>query len=396
MSNTTTETGYTKKDIPDKVGKVGLGLLVAGIIVAAISFLVDSNRGAYNSLIVFMYLVSLSVGPMFWVAVEYAAGAKWAAPLRRVLEIMAYMIPFVLIFAIPVVLNMHNMYEWTHEEVVKADPFLLSKSPYLNLPFFFIRVALVFGAWTLFSRLILKNSVKQDETKDPELTRKNVKLSIAFIPIFAFGLTIVAIDWVMSLQPHWYSTMFGVYYFAGTAWAGMAVSTIAVVYLRENGYLHPKMVKDHYYSMGALMFAFTVFWSYIAFGQFLIIYSANIPEETMWYLFRWEGVWKALSLILILLHFIIPFFVLLARPAKMNVKVLKFSAIFILCVHYYDMYWLIMPVYNQESPVFGWMELGFISLAVGFVITMFTSRAKKVNLVAIGDPKLERGLDFRL
>lgn len=395
MSDTNT-VEYKKKEIPAKVGTIGWGLLVVGLLAAAATFMLDKDRGSFNSLIVFMFLTSVGIGSLFWIAVEYAAGAVWLTPVRRIPEILASIIPFLVIFSIPMILNMGNMYEWTHTHVMLADPMLKSKMPYLNKTAFFIRLIIVFGGWFLFYKFLTGNSRKQDETKDQSLTTKNIKLGIAFIPFFAFSLTVTAIDWVMSLQPHWFSTMFGVYYFAGTAWCALAVNILIMVFLKEKGYLPKSIVNDHYYSLGALMFAFTVFWAYIAFSQFLIIYSANIPEETFWYLFRWDGKWKTLSLALIILHFIIPFFALLSRPAKINPKRLVWVSMYVIFVHMYDLYWLIMPVFNQEHPVFGWMEIGFMLIPIGFIIVLFTMKAKNTNLIPVGDPKLQRGLNFRL
>jgi len=248
--------------------------------------------------------------------------------------------------------------------------------------------------WTLFYFLFVRNSVKQDSDKDQKRTRMNIGLSAAFIPIFAIGLTLLAVDWAMSLEPHWYSTIYGIYYFSGTVLAALAAATYIVLKLYDHGYF-PQLRRDHFYSLGTLMFVFVNFWAYIAFSQFLLIWYANLPEETFWFLMRWKNGWEYVSILLIIVHFAVPYFMLLPQEAKMDPKRLKVMAIWILFAHMLDIYWLVMPTYSA-SPVLGWMEIGFPLLIVGLVIVMFSWKMKRQNLIPVGDPKLERGLEFRL
>jgi len=299
------------------------------------------------------------------------------------------------VFAIPLFLMLGMLFHWTHPEVVTADKLLSGKSPYLNIPFFIGRTIGVILVLYVFYALFTRNSRKQDESKEQGLTRTNVKLSAAFMPVAGIGLTLLSIDWIMSLEPHWYSTIFGVYYISATLLAGLAATTYASVSLNEAGYLIPGVNKDHYYSLGALMFAITNFWAYIAFSQFLLIWYANIPEESIWFVMRWEGGWKYISIILIFVRFVIPYAGLLSQPSKSDPKRLKQISIFILIAHFFDLYWLIMPTFSK-TVVFSFYELGFPLFVVGIVILAFYYQTKKHNLVAVGDPKLQRGLDFHL
>ncbi|MBU2493002.1 MAG: quinol:cytochrome C oxidoreductase [Bacteroidetes bacterium] len=343
-----------------------------------------------------MFLTSIGLGSLFLVAIEYLGGAVWSTPFRRVSEFLAAVLIVVPIIAIPVYLNLHSIFHWTHTDVVAADPILSGKSAYLNETFFAVRVVVFFALWLLFYFLITKNSKKQDETKDQNLTTRNIKLSAVFMPIFALTITFASIDWIMSLNPHWFSTIFGVYYFTGSLLAALAAGTFIIVMLNEKGYLIKGLKKDHYYSLGALLFAFTNFWAYIAFSQFMLIWYANLPEETVFFMDRLHGSWVYVSIGLIFIRFIIPYAGLLSQPSKMNAKNLKFFSLWILFAHFYDLYWLIMPSYSKEGFVLGWMELGFPLLAVGIIILVFSIKSKKENLIPIGDPKLQRGLDFRL
>ncbi len=389
---------YVKKELPESLQKLGFILVGIGLGLGAVSFFVDSTYALFNYLLSFVFIVSIAIGALLLVALEYVTGADWSVPIRRVSEAFAGLIPILIILAIPLLLNMGQLFHWTHTDEVAKDKILSAKSPYLNTTFFIIRVLVVFGLWSLFYFLIIRNSRKQDTTKDQNLTTKNIRYSAIFIPVFAITITITAIDWIMSLEPHWFSTIFGVYYFSGSVLAGLSVVTFAVILLREKGYLHPAMVDDHYFSLGALLFAFINFWAYIAFSQYLLIWYANLPEETFWFLSRWEGGWVVVSLSLVVVHFIVPYAVLLSQPAKMDPKKLKFISIWILFAHFLDCFWLVMP--NMHTENFNILsvvlQFAFPTAVIGALILVLYYSSKKTNLVPVGDPKLERGLKFRL
>ncbi len=392
MSSSTV--GYQKKELPAKVQTVGMTLLLVGLIIVVLGYIVNPTRTAYNNIIGFTFLASIGVGSLFFVAIEYLAGAVWSTPFRRVGEFLSSLIIILPILFIPLLLNMNNVFHWTHP--APADKILNDKAPYLNVNFFIIRVVVFWLLWLAFYYFITKNSSKQDHTKDQLLTKKNIKISAFFMPVFALTISFTAIDWLMSLAPHWFSTIFGVYYFSGTVLASLAAAAIFIIPLSERGYLVKGIHTDSYYSLGALLFAFTNFWAYIAFSQFLLIWYANLPEETIWFLARWEGNWKFVSIGLLAVHFLIPYIGLLSQPSKMNPKRLLIIASVILFAHYYDLYWLTMPNFSQGEVAFGWIELGFPVMIAGLIILVFKYRTKKENLVPIGDPKLKRGIDFRL
>ncbi len=392
------EITYQKKDLPAVISKIGMGLLIIGIVLGVIAFFTDQTRASFNYLIAFAFMISIGVGSLFLIALEYSAGAVWSVPLRRVVEFFAATIPFLAILVIPLLFNMHDLFHWSHAEAVAEDKILQGKAPYLNVEFFIIRVFVLIALWTLFYLFFVKNSKKQDETKDQKLTKRNIRLSVIFIPVFAITITISAIDWLMSVEPHWFSTIFGVYFFSGTVIAALAAATLATVLLKENNYLHPKITNDHLFSLGALLFAFVNFWAYIAFSQFLLIWYADLPEETFWFLQKWEGSWAVFSIILIIVHFIVPYAMLVSNPAKSDPKRLKFISVWLLLAHLFDLYWLVMPeAPGMESGyIFSWIDFVFPILIIGLTILVFNFKANKDNLLPIGDPKLKRGLDFYL
>ncbi|MEO8398399.1 MAG: quinol:cytochrome C oxidoreductase [Ignavibacteriaceae bacterium] len=392
------EAGYTKKALPEKVNKIGLILFAIGLIIGIAGYFIDSFRASYSYLISFMFLVSIGIGSLFLVALEYIAGASWSVPFRRISEFLSSLVPLLILLVIPLILNMHDLFHWANKEVVANDQILKGKSSYLNVPFFIIRTVVIFGLWSLFYFLLTKNSRKQDITKDQELTKKNIIISGVFVPLFAITISIISIDWLMSLEPHWFSTIFGVYFFSGAVLSSLAALTLITVLLNEKGFLHSKINTDHYYSLGTLMFAFTVFWAYIAFSQYMLIWYADLPEETSWFIHRWGGAWTYISIILILVHFVVPFASLLSFNSKTNPARLKFISVWILAAHFLDLYWLIMPSLSgsEHGYAFSWFDIVYPFAAVGLTIIIFNYSANKYNLVPIGDPKLERGLDFRL
>jgi len=386
---------YEKKELPVKVQKIGFLLTGLGLLLVLVSYLIDPKREAFNNVVGLMFFVSIALGALVLVGLEYLSGAVWSTPFRRVSEFIASSLPLVLLFAIPLFFLMHTVFHWTHTDVVAADKILTGKSPYLNIPFFIGRTLGVIGVMYLFYWLFTRNSKKQDETKEQSLTKSNVKLSAVFMPLAGIGLTLLAVDWMMSLEPHWFSTIFGVYFISATLLAGLAATTFTAVSLNEGGYLVKGLTKDHYYSFGALLFAITNFWAYIAFSQFLLIWYANIPEETFWFVARWEGGWMWVSILLMIVRFAIPYAALLSQPSKMDGKNLKRVSIFILAAHFVDLYWLVMPTFSK-TIIFSFYEIGFPVLVIGLIILVFYAKAKKNNLIAIGDPKLQRGIDFHL
>jgi len=395
---TETDITYQKKEIPAKFLKFGIILLVLGVLLGTLAFFADQQRAVYNYVVSYTFLISVGVGALFLIALEYVVGAVWSVPIRRLIEFFAAIIPLLAILVLPLIFNIHELFHWSHAEAVAEDVILQGKEPYLNVEFFIIRVFVMIGLWSLFYFIMTRNSRKQDETKEQKLTRRNIKLSAIFIPVFAITISLAAVDWLMSIEPHWFSTIIGVYYFSGTVIAAIAAVTIATVYLKEHGYLHSRMTNDHLFSLGALQFAFINFWGYIAFSQYLLIWYADLPEETYWILQKWEGSWAIFSILLIIIHFLVPYIALVSQPSKMNPKRLKFISVWLLFAHLFDLYWLVMPQMPglADGYVFSWVDLVFPVAAVGLIIIIFNMKAKKENLIPVGDPKLKRGLDFHL
>jgi len=393
-----TDFNYTHKELPAGLSKFGSIIFLIGLVLSLLAFFVDKERAIFNYLILYSMLISIGLGSLFLVALEYVAGADWSVPFRRIPEFLSGILPLLFILVIPLLIFNHDLFHWTHKEVVEQDKILKGKEPYLNISFFIIRVIVISALWVLFYYALGKNSLLQDKTKDQVLTKRNIQLSAIFIPVFAITITFSAIDWLMSLEPHWFSTIFGVYYFSGTVIAALAAVTLIVVILKEKGYYQPWITDDHLYSFGALLFAFVNFWAYIAFSQYLLIWYANLPEETFWFLTRWEGSWSIISILLIIVHFVVPYAVLLSQPAKMNPQKLKFISIWLLFAHLLDIFWLVMPNMQEMKSgyYFSWIDFVFPILGIGLVMLVLSYFSKNKNLIPIGDPKLKRGINFHL
>jgi len=387
---------YQKKKLPNKLAIIGWLLFVVGAVLIGLSFMFHTERAYFNYLIMYMFILSVALGSLAIVGLEYLGGAIWSTPFRRIAEFLATPIPLLIILVIPVILGLNTLYHWTHTDIVSSDEILKGKSPYLNINFFIIRTVVFFLLWFLFYYLILRNSKLQDDSKDIKYTKRNNKLSVGLAPVFVITISFTAIDFMMSLEPHWYSTIYGVYYLAGTLVAGLSAFAFSSVSVLENKFLDSRISERHLHSLGVLLFALNVFWAYIAFSQYLLIWYADLPEETFWFINRMTGNWKYLSLSLVFIHFLIPFLVLISSRSKTNMKTLKIMGIWLLFAHYLDLYWLVMPTYGKSGIVFGWVEIGFPIAAVGLIILLFKFKADRNNLMPIGDPKLESGINLSL
>ena len=307
----------------------------------------------------FSYLTALAVfvafglSGLFFVIIQHVTRAGWSIVVRRLAENVMITLPALCLLALPVVfMGSHELYEWTHTDVVASDAMLSAKEPYLNEGFFTQRMLGYFGVWTLLSVLFYSWSTKQDDASGAaveSLSHKMRWLSAPGVLLFAISMTFFAFDALMSLDPHWFSTMFGVYYFAGIAVTSHAMLAVLSVGLRNSGYLKDVVTIQHNHDLGKLMFGFTVFFAYIGFSQYFLIWYANIPEETHWFQYRAHGQWLSLSMLIIFGRFVIPFFLLLRRGWKRNPNYLVWMALWVVAMEFVDMFWLIQPPFAHHA-----------------------------------------------
>jgi hypothetical protein len=346
-----------------------------------------------NWILWFLYLLTIGLGCLFIVALEHVVGAKWSIPLRRIPERLSSLALLMIPAALLALLSLHFLYPWSRPESLN-DPIISGKSGWLNVRFFTWRVVVSIALWAIAFIILVGGSMKQDESRDPRFNLRARRFAPLFMVIFGVTITVVAFDWISSLEPKWYSDIFGVYLFAGTFLAGLSATTLAVLYLKSRGRL-AEVGPDHMYNLGGFLFAFTVFWSYIGFAQYMLIWYANMPEEVFWYKERLAGGFGPLLLALAVIHFMVPFFILIPRDAKSDPRFLFWTASLMLTSHLLDLYWMIFPVLGR-GVVFGWPELSFALLFVSAGLLWIRRAMSRGSDMPIGDPLLSDGLEFHL
>lgn len=362
----------------------------------------------YSYLVAWYGFLAIGLGGLFFVIVQYLVRAGWSIAVRRLAENAMITLPFLCILGLPIVLGgTHDLYHWTHHEVMESDPMLAAKAGYLNEGFFKIRIGVYFAVWTLLSIVFYRASVAGD--RDPVVAERNAgrmrTLAAPALFLFALSLTFGAFDFLMSLDPHWFSTMFGVYYFAGTCLSIHAFLTLMAIFLRKAGYLKGVVTDEHYHDLGKYLFGFTVFYTYIAFSQYFLIWYANIPEETFWFRYRIEGDFLPLTILLCIGRFPLPFFFLLPRGVKRWSGSLFVAATWILFMEFVDMYWLIQPVLAHHHAIAPGgdhhmtMHLGSLDALTwvgmfGAFLATFTFALGRSALVPVNDPRIAESVKF--
>ncbi len=375
-------------------------------------------------LVAFVFVLSLSLGGLFFTMLQHLTRAGWSVVVRRLAEGLAANLRWLWIFFIPIVIGLFktDLYHWVHPG---SDAALLHKEPFLNPAFWLIRAVFYFAVWGGLAHFFLRSSIAQDATGDPRITLRMETVAAPGMILYAFTQTFAIIDWVMTIEPHWFSTMFGVYYFAASCCGFGSTLVLLAWSLQRSGRL-TEVTTEHYHDLGKFVFAFgIVFWAYIAYSQYMLIWYANIQEETIWYVIRQLGGWKALSILLLVGHFVIPYFLLMTRITKRRKGVLAAICAGVLVIHYLDMYWLAMPDVPAEliasvetlPGLVAAFETGLVPgtdetwqqvyglhfhivdacclLGLGGIYVAMTARGLRgASLVPAGDPRLDESLAF--
>jgi len=375
-------------------GTISLIIGVIGLAASAGGYFTDKEQFFFSYLTSFAFWFTLAAGGLFYTMLHHLTGATWSIVIRRITESLMWALPFMAVLFIPILFGLHDLYHWTHAEAIAEDALLQGKEPYLNIGFFITRAVIYFAVWTALAFILSKLSLQQDSGHSEQLRKKFVKTSAPGMILFALTTTFAAFDWMMSLDPHWYSTVYGVYIFAGGTCAMFALMTLILMSLKKRGILEGVVTGEHYHDLAKLTFAFLIFWGYMAFSQYFLIWYGNIPEETVWFLHRWEGSWKIVTLILVFGHFVVPFFIMITRGAKRKLGALKVLAVWLLLMHLVDMYWLVMPTLHKHGVHLSWIDLTtFIGIG-GIFFWVFWSRFMSRPVVPVGDPKLNQSIAF--
>lgn len=376
------------------VGGGGLGLAV---LLAAFS-----DQGVrhfyYSYLVNYVFYLSISLGALSFVALQHATRAGWSVTVRRLNEILASNMPLLAIMFLPLAVSLFlpssGPYVWANPEFVADSLLVQHKEAYLNVPFFLLRAALYLGIWIWMARFFFTRSVRQDSSGDPHLTLQMERFSGPLILLFAVTTTFASFDWLMSIDPEWFSSIYGVYYYSGATVGGLAAVILAAIAAQRAGYATDTITTEHYHDMGKLLFGFVVFWGYIAFSQYMLIWYANIPEETTWYLARQTPAWLGLSIALLVGHLFIPFLGMISREVKRRKVLLGFWCVWLLAFHWLDMYYLVMPSFAADRFPLGLIDACLLVGLGGLYVAGVLRVARGVALVPAKDPRLNEALAF--
>ena len=360
---------------------IGVTCFMAGLI------FLDRQRVWSSFLVSSMFVFFLSLGGIFFTSVQYATKAVWSANLRRLMEAFGSYIPTGCFMALLLILAGDSLYVWMNPEIMSKDPVLASKTPYLNRLFFFIRLLIFSSLWIGFSKWLISCSLNQDHEKDSEVSlRKGFKISVAFLGVFALSFTFFSIDVLMSLEPHWFSTIFGVYCFAGLFQSFIAALILLTIYFMQRGAFTHLVNENHLHDLGKFLFGCTIFWAYIAFSQYMLIWYSNLPEEATYYYHRSLHSWKWVSLSLLMFKFIVPFLFLLPRWVKRDKKSLVAVSSLILIMQYIDIYWMVYPNYDSSHVHFGFLESGILLGFIGLFLFILFDFLGRHPLIPLRDP----------
>ncbi len=375
--------------VPALVGGGALGVSLVG-------WALDAHQFYISYLIGWVFCLSLALGAMFFVLIQHLTKARWSVVVRRLAESLGWSVPLLALLSIPIFFGIHDLYHWSHEDVALHDPIIAGKTAYLNVPFFMARLVIYLVVWTLIAYRLYSLSLREDLTGDPEIKFAQRKTSAWALPVMAVTVSFAAFDLLMSLDPHFFSTIFGVYFFAGAFWTVHALLAFIGITLQRGGrQLKGVITREHYQDLGKFMFGFTVFWTYIAFSQYMLIWYGNLPEETIWYRHRLEHGWGWHSAMLLILHFIVPFFVLLPRATKRSLPVLAVMAVWFFIMQWFDLHWLAMPALKPEHAGFHWLDFTCWIGLFGVFMGGYLYRLSRHSLVPQRDPYLGASLRFQ-
>lgn len=377
---------------PPSVDRVQQSALIAGIFALAITALGAAGNPAqfYRSYLVgFLFVAGVTLGCLGLLMLQHLTGGHWGVVIRRPLESATRTLPVLAVLFLPLTFGLRRLYVWTgHME----KPLSKFQESYLTIPFFLTRAAIYFAIWLLLILPLNSWSLRQDSTGDRALRRKLQLLSGPGIVLYVFTMTFAAVDWVMSLAPHWSSTIYGFLFVGGQAVSAMALMIAVAVLLARSEPMSGILQPRHLHDLGKLLFAFVMLWAYFAFSQLLIIWAANLPEEIPFYLKRLRGGWGALGVLILLFHFVLPFFLLLSRDIKRSAKLLPRLAIAIIVLRLVDLFWMTAPEFSPDAFRLTWMDVSAPIGIGGIWLAYFAWQLKGRPLLPLGDPELAQAI----
>jgi hypothetical protein len=388
---------YTAPAAVDRLQTLGLAVGVAGLFLSALAWFLSPDYFFRGYLVGWVFWLGISLGCMAISMVGHLTGGDWAVVIRRVLEAASRVLPWMLFSFIPLIFGMQHLYEWARPGAA-GDPVLKLKVAYLNPQFFFIRLVLYFLIWMGISFSLSRLSQRQDRSGDAALLGRMRVISAPGLIIYVLSLTFASVDWLMSLQPHWYSTIYGFYLVASQGLSGFAFLIVVAVYLSRSEPMSAVFQPRHFHDWGKLLFAFVMIWTYFSWSQFLITWAGNLPEEISFFLPRIRGGFGWVALAIVLFHFTVPFALLLSRDLKRNGKTLAMVAGLLLFMRWVELFWQVEPAFHGPHPHpansvgFYWLYLAPPLFIGGFWLFFFARALKSRPLLPIHDPYLAEAI----
>ncbi len=350
MTNDTTH--FHTNELPEDIRRLQRPALIGGGIALALCVLglLFHPRHFFQSyLLGYMLVLGATLGGMALLLLHHLTGGSWGVPIRRIVEAITRNVPLVTLMFLPLLAGIHYLYEWAHPEIVEHDEVLQGKEAYLNVGFFVIRAIIYFAAWNAIAFVLNRGSRQLDRTRSIDTARRISLFSGPCILLYVLTMTFASFDWMMSLEPHWYSTMYGLLTVVGQVLNAFAVVAILLAWLSRRPPLRDIVNPGHFHDIGNLTLAFVMLWAYMSLSQFLIIWSGNVSEETPWYIARTHHGWGAVGLLLIIFHFAVPFALLLSRRTKRDPRLLSKLAMLIIVMRAVDLFWWIAPALSNMS-----------------------------------------------
>jgi hypothetical protein len=359
---------------------------IGGLMLSVIGLFVAPTQFFRSYLWSFLFWFGIAMGSLPLLMLYHLVGGAWGFTVRRIMESATRTLPIFVLLFVPIVFGIPWLYEWSHAAQVAQSEVLREKQPYLNIPFWIVRAVIYFAIWLFYSYRLNRLSAIQDESAEAHLTDRFQRLSAPGLVVYGLTITFASFDWAMSLEPQWYSTIYGMLWIVGQALSGLAFSIGVLALLSHREPISRLSLPDNLHDLGNLLLAFTMLWAYMSFAQLLIIWSGNLPEEIQWYLSRLHNGWQWVAAALITFHFFVPFFLLLARFRKRRVHWIAAIASLVLVMRVVDMYWVITPAFYADRFTFHWLDI-FALVGIGGVwLAIYARQLTAMPLVPLHDP----------
>jgi len=349
-------TDFYPPPVVSQIQKRSLQIGIIGLAISAIGGWLSPEQFFRSYLIGYLFCIGVALGCLALIMLHYLTGGTWGIVVRRLLESASRTLPLLALMFVPLIFGMHRLYIWTHPEAVQLVPLLQHKQPYLTVRFFLVRLAFYFAVWVLLESLLNRWGHQLDRVDDPRLSWRLKALSGPGLVLYGFTISFAAVDWIMSLNPQWFSTIFGMLVMVGQGLSALAftISIASLIAVRKP--MSEVFTPRHFHDLGKLLLMFTMLWAYLAFSQFLLVWAGNLPSEIPFYLHRWKGGWQWVGLMLILFHFAVPFLLLLSREVKRSVEWIAAVALLVIVMRFVDLFWLVQPEFSSGQFRIHWLN----------------------------------------